>query len=94
MSYLIPKQLDKLVYVATINAFFMVLKLVKLIPYTLLGQFNAPTLWASAVLAPLVPVGVIAGFWLQGRINNTWFYRIAQICLLLSGIQLVVMRVF
>lgn len=89
MAYLIPQQLDKLTYVATINGFFMAMNFIKLVPYTMLGQFNSRTLATSLVLMPLVPVGVRLGFWLQSRIDNFWFYQIAQGCLLVSGIQLV-----
>lgn len=93
MAWLIPQRLDKLAYVATINGFFMAMNLIKLAPYTLLGQFDAQTLATSLVLMPLVPVGVRAGFWLQSRIDNVRFYQIAQGCLLVSGIQLVWMSV-
>lgn len=91
MAYLIPQGLDRIQYVATINVFFMAMNLFKLLPYTLLGQFNAQTLTTSMALMPLVPIGVRAGFWLQSRINNKMFYQIAQCCLLASGVQLVIM---
>jgi uncharacterized protein len=91
MAYLIPQGLERMVYVATINSFFMAMNLIKLVPYTLLGQFNMQTLTTSMALLPLVPVGVTAGFWLQRRINHQRFYHIAQGCLLASGIQLVIM---
>jgi uncharacterized protein len=89
MAYLIPQGLDRMVYVATINSFFMTMNLIKLVPYTLLGQFTVETLSTSLALLPLVPVGVKAGFWLQRRINNQRFYQIAQACLLASGMQLI-----
>lgn len=89
MAYLIPKGLDRAQYVATINGFFMVMNLIKVPPYAALGQFDRETLTASALLLPLVPIGVSAGFWLQSRIDNQRFYRIAQWCLLLSGVHLI-----
>lgn len=88
MAYLLPQRLDKAVYVATINGFFMSMNMIKLVPYTMLGQFSLQTLATSLALLPLVPVGVRIGFWLQERINTFWFYQIAQGCLLLSGVQL------
>ena len=45
--------------------------------------------WSSLVLAPLVPLGVWMGLWLQSKVNQVWFYRIAQTCLFLTGIQLI-----
>lgn len=93
MAYLIPQGLDRVVYVATINTFFMAMNMIKLVPYSLLGQFNTQTLTTSLVLLPLVPIGVRIGFWLQSRVNNQRFYQIAQWCLLVSGIQLIYMSV-
>jgi hypothetical protein len=89
MMYLLPQQMDKVAYVATINVFFMITNAVKLFAYAGLGQFSTLNLSTSLVLAPLVPVGVWAGLWLQQKVNQFWFYRIARICLLLTGIQLI-----
>jgi uncharacterized membrane protein YfcA len=89
MIYLLPQRLEKTAYVATANAFFMTMNAAKIIPYAALGQFSRANLLTSLVLAPLVPAGVWAGLWLHGRVNNTWFYRIAQLSLFGSGVQLV-----
>lgn len=89
MMHLLPQQLDKVRYVATINMFFLLTNALKLIPYTALGQFTADNLLMSLALAPIVPLGVYSGLWLQSRINHTWFYRIARLGMLLAGIQLI-----
>jgi uncharacterized protein len=89
MMYLLPQRLDKVMYVGTISLFFTVINLVKVVPYAWLGQFSAENLIASAVLAPLVPFGVWLGVYLQGRLNQTWFYRVAQTGLFLTGLQLI-----
>lgn len=87
--YVLPQQLDKTTYVATISLFFMIVNAVKLVPYAWLGQFSPANLSTSLVLAPLVPLGVWLGLWLQNRINHLWFYRITQGCLFLTGAQLI-----
>jgi uncharacterized membrane protein YfcA len=89
MVYLLPQRLDKTRYVATVSVFFMVANAVKLVPYAWLGQFSVANLATSLVLAPLVPLGVWLGLWLQNRINTVWFYRISQGCLLATGVQLI-----
>jgi uncharacterized protein len=89
MIYLLPQRLEKTAYVATANAFFMIMNAAKILPYAALGQFSRANLLTSLVLAPLVPAGVWAGLWLHGRVNNLWFYRVAQACLFGSGVQLV-----
>lgn len=89
MMHLLPQQLDKVRYVATINLFFLLTNALKLIPYTALGQFTSDNLLMSLLLAPIVPLGVYSGLWLQSRIDHTWFYRIARLGMLLAGIQLI-----
>ena len=88
--YLLTQGLPVVRYVATINVFFLMANAVKLIPYAMLGQFSSTNLLASLSLAPLVPIGVWTGLWLQNRINTVWFFRIAQTGLLLTGVFLMV----
>lgn len=90
MMHLLPQQLDKVRYVATINVFFLLTNAVKLVPYAWLGQFSRDNLLISLSLAPFVPLGVWAGLWLQDKVNHLWFYRIARAGMLLAGIQLLV----
>jgi uncharacterized membrane protein YfcA len=89
MVYMLPQRMDKVRYVATISVFFAAVNAVKLVPYAWLGQLSADNLGTSFVLAPLVPLGVRLGIWLQDRINLVWFYRISQACLFVTGVQLV-----
>jgi uncharacterized membrane protein YfcA len=89
MMYLLPQRLDKTTYVATVNIFFLLTNTVKLVPYAWLGQFSSANLIASAILAPLVPLGIWSGYWLKERVSQDMFYRIAQAGLLLTGLQLI-----
>jgi uncharacterized membrane protein YfcA len=63
MMHLLPQQLDKVRYVATFNAFFLLTNALKLIPYRALGQ-------VSLALTPIVPLGLWSGLWLQSRVNH------------------------
>lgn len=89
MVYMLPQRLDKVTFVATVNLFFMIVNAAKLVPYAWLGQFSSSNLAASLLLAPLAPAGVWLGVWLQNRVNHTWFYRISQAGLFLTGVQLI-----
>lgn len=89
MMYLLPLRMEKRTYIATVNMFFFVTNLIKLGPYALLGQLSAPNLWASLALAPLIPLGVFLGYRLQRKVNEVWFFHIAQAGLLLTGIHLI-----
>jgi uncharacterized membrane protein YfcA len=89
MVYMLPQRLDKVTFVATANLFFLIINFVKLVPYAWLGQLSSANLLTSLMLSPLAPAGVWLGLWLQKRINHEWFYRIAQSCLFLTGLQLI-----
>lgn len=89
MMYLLPQRLNKLTFLATINVFFLVTNAVKLVPYAWLGQFTSANLLASLTLAPLVPIGVYLGVWMQDRVSTLWFFRIAQGGLCVAGLQLI-----
>lgn len=86
--YMLPKRLDRAVYVGTSAMFFLVVNYVKLLPYWWIGLFDARNLTTSLVLAPLAPVGIWLGVWLQRRIAAAPFYRICYGLLLLSGAKL------
>ncbi|GBL58505.1 sulfite exporter TauE/SafE [Pseudomonas citronellolis] len=89
MMYLLPQQLEKVRYIATVNCFFLLTNAIKLVPYALLGQFTWSNLGTSLLLAPIVVLGVWLGIWLQDKVNHVWFYRIARLGLLATGVQLV-----
>jgi uncharacterized protein len=86
--YLLPQRLDKAVMVGTTVVFFAVINLVKLVPYTWLGLFDARNLTTSLVLAPLAPVGIGLGVYLMRRVDEALFYRICYGLLLIVGVKL------
>ncbi|TAJ16466.1 MAG: sulfite exporter TauE/SafE family protein, partial [Dehalococcoidia bacterium] len=85
---LLPQRLDKSVYVGTTVMFFALANYVKLIPYTLIGQFDGANLGTSLVLAPLAPVGFGLGYFFNQRVNEVVFYRIAYGALFATGLKL------
>ncbi len=87
--YLLPQRLDKEVYIATTNIFFLLINLIKLPPYYWLGQFSLDNLWLCLVLAPWVPLGVYLGVYLQRRVDARTFYGLLQFFLLITGLWLV-----
>ncbi len=87
--YLLPQNLHKTTYQATTVMFFIVVNYVKLVPYTLLGQFETATLTTALVLVPLVPLGMGLGIWLHGRATDRVFYAACYGFLFLTGAKLV-----
>lgn len=86
--YLLPKRLDPLLFAGTAGVFFAVVNVAKLLPYSLLGQFNADNLLYSLVLVPLAPLGVRLGHFLVKRSATTFYYRVISVFLLVVGAKL------
>lgn len=72
--YAMPLRLDPKVFTGTSVIFFAVLNAVKLVPYFLLGQFDAANLAASFALMPVAPLATLAGAWLVRRMRPEVFY--------------------
>jgi len=86
--YLLPKKLDKVILVGTFGVFFFVLNYVKLIPYTLLDQFDSRNLVTSLVLLPLAPIGVWLGYRFLHYFDQETIYRTIYAFLFVTGLKL------
>ncbi len=87
--YLLPQRLDKVELMGTFALFFGVVNVVKLIPYTWLGQFDYTNILTSAVLIPLAPIGVRLGYFLLHKISEQLVYQICYFFLMLIGLKLI-----
>ncbi len=87
--YLIPKNLSKEVFTATSVWFFAIVNLLKLPAFIMTGQLNMATFYQAMVFAPLVPVGVYLGLWLNKRISHDLFYKIIMTIVLVVGLKLI-----
>lgn len=85
MAYLLSRRLPRETFVATSVYFFTVLNLAKLPFYLGLGIFKRETLLMSAMLIPLVPLGVWAGLRVLAWIPERLFFALATTALGLSG---------
>ena len=88
--YLIGKQLDMQLWLATASVYFGMLNLAKIIPYSLLGQWNSSLLFNSLVLLPVALLGVRVGHWIQGRLPEHVFAKACRVLLFVSGVLLIV----
>lgn len=88
MIYLLTRGLPRQAFAATSVFFFAALNLAKLPFYLGLDLFTRDTLVMSAMLLPLVPVGVWTGMRLLQRIPERPFYLLATAALGLSGVKL------
>ncbi len=86
--YLLPQKLEKSIYQASSVAFFTTVNYVKLVPYTLLGQFNTTNLLASLWLVPIAALGIWLGITLHKRVSDGLFFQIAYVFLFITGLKL------
>lgn len=86
--YLIPQQLPRHLFVGTSAVFFMVVNIVKLLPYGLLGLIELGNLTTAVLLLPVAYLGVRLGILLNRHFNEQWFMRFIYALLLFTGLQL------
>ena len=86
--YMMPKKLSPVLYAGTAGIFFAVVNAIKIVPYTLLGQFNLENLMYALVLVPLAPLGVALGHYLVRRFDPSTYYRVISFFLVVVGIML------
>lgn len=87
-AYAIPQGLEKRTYAGTSVMFFFVVNMVKVVPYAMLGQFDATNVKTSLILIPLAPVGVLLGVWLVKQIDQQLFFRIIYGLIFCVGLKL------
>ena len=87
-AYVLSQNVDKSVVMATNIYYFFIVNMVKLLPYFLLGQFSAENMTVTLYLAPVVPVGILVGYYLHGLVSQLLFTQIAYGLLVLTGLKL------
>jgi uncharacterized membrane protein YfcA len=87
--YTLPLKLDKISFIGTMTFAFLVINVVKLIPYYYVGLLAPSNLLVSLILLPLAFVSVLIGFFLQKKIPERFFFNIVYVLLFLSGCKLI-----
>jgi uncharacterized membrane protein YfcA len=87
--YALPLRLNPRLYTGTSVIFFAITNAVKLVPYSALGQFDAPNLSASLALMPLAPLSTLAGAWLVRRMRPQAFYLLTYGTVTLIALKLI-----
>ncbi len=86
--YLLPQRLDKRVFVSTMVLFFAIVNLLKVPPYLAIGLIDWQTLKSGLIFIPFIPIGTLAGAWLNRRLDQNVFTRIIYVLVLITGLQL------
>lgn len=87
--YLLPQHLEKKKFAATGCAFFWMLNLVKLLPFSLMGRIEADNLKLGTVLLPVIPLGVAFGWWLTHKTEQQHYTLLIYAVLLVTSITLI-----
>lgn len=87
--YALPLRLDPKIFTGTSVVFFAVTNAIKLVPYFLLGQFDATNLTASAALMPVAPLATLAGAWLVRRMRPDVFYPFTYCTVAVIAVKLI-----
>jgi uncharacterized membrane protein YfcA len=88
--YLLPQHLPKLRFAATMAAYFFVLNLMKMIPFTLLGRIQADNLMLGIVMLPVIPMGVLLGHALVKVTKQQHYVGFIYTVLLVTSVMLIV----
>ena len=87
--YTLPLRQTPPTYTGTSVRFFAIMNAVKVLPYFMLGQFDAENLAASAVLMPFAPLATLAGAWLVRRMNARMFYPLMYGMVFIAALKLI-----
>lgn len=87
--YALPLRHDPKVYTGTSVRFFTAINALKVIPYFLLGEFDATNLKTALVLSPIAPLATLAGALIVRRLKPEVFYPLMYAMVLLTSFKLI-----
>ena len=92
--FLLPQKLDKTIYIGTFTIVFLIINVVKLVPYYYLDQLIFSNLRISLILSPLAPISIYLGYYLHRKINEKAFYLLIYFFLAIGGLKLIYDGIF
>ena len=92
--YLLPQKLNKTIYVGTMTLTFLIINIIKLVPYYYLDQFVISNIKVSLILSPLAPISIYLGYYLHKKVNEEVFYFFIYLFLAIGGIKLIYDGIF
>lgn len=87
--FLLPYRLAPQIYVALLVWFFFIVNWAK-IPIALgMGLVTLDSLWVSALLLPIMPLGIFVGKYINTRIPKEPFYVLVHVLLIILGCYMI-----
>lgn len=87
-GYLLQQRLEKSWFVGTNTMFFFTLNFLKTIAYGALGTLSTSSLKISAILSPILLLGVFLGFRLHKVVDQNIFVKVVYVFLALTALKL------
>ncbi|MAY61990.1 MAG: hypothetical protein CML29_07245 [Rhizobiales bacterium] len=87
--YTLPLGQDPKTYTGASVRYFAIVNAIKVVPYFLLGEFDATNLKTAAVLAPIAPLATLTGALIVRRMKPTVFYPVMYTMVLLTSFKLI-----
>ncbi|MEM1288342.1 MAG: TSUP family transporter, partial [Pseudomonadota bacterium] len=87
-GYLLKQRLEKSWFVGTNTVFFFSLNFLKTIAYGALGTLSVSSLQVSALLSPMLFVGIALGFLLHKHVDQRIFIRVVYTFLAFTAVKL------
>lgn len=88
MQFMLPLRLAPEALVGTVSYYFALINLIKVLPYAQLDLWSLQSLYTSAGLVILVPLGYWIGLRFLRRVSPALFVKLSIAGLLLTGIKL------
>ena len=92
--YFLGTGLPKTQFAATTIYFFVFLNAIKLIPFALLGRFTKEQLFLDLKMLPLIPVGVLMGYFIVRIMKEEHYTTFIHIMLFLTSVLLIYRTLF
>ncbi|HEX8466758.1 MAG TPA: sulfite exporter TauE/SafE family protein [Allosphingosinicella sp.] len=86
--WVMPKRLDRDVFIGTSAIFFAIVNWIKVPAYLALGQFTKENAIATAVLLPVAVLASLAGVKLVRKVATERFYAIVYVLMIVAGAKL------
>lgn len=87
--YLLPQHLPKKQYVATNGMFFLAMNMIKLVPFAYLGRITPKSLALGGVMVPVIPLGVLLGWWLTHKTRQEHYTLLIYGILFMTSLLLI-----
>ena len=87
--YMLQEKLEKRIFVGTLVMYTLVMNSLKVPTYCYLGFINAQTLRDSIWFIPLIPLGTVAGAWMNKKMNDRVFNLVMYVATAITAAYMI-----